>query len=174
MLQRRRDGWASDTAAIQCQSAGFRRTYIHKEHLIQEQTTPLTQCLFACLFALLLHVCLLMHTILLCSLYMHTIPLPPGMLCNNPFSLRLAPLMPCIALVISIICVCVYIYHHCRTPFSWTVLHAHHSPYFSLSHHSQDKAGSQSLLSRREVVSCECVSWCSDEGGYRGHYSDLT
>ena len=36
----------------------------------------------------------------LCSLYMHTIPLPPVMLRINPFSLRLAPLMPCIALVV--------------------------------------------------------------------------
>ena len=30
------------------------------------------------------------------------------------------------------------------------------------------------MQTRYEEVSCECVSWCSDEGGYRGHYSDLT
>ena len=42
------------------------------------------------------------------------------------------------------------------------------------SHHSQNKAHYQSEQSRAEEVSCECVSWCSDEGGYRGHYSDLT
>ena len=42
-----------------------------------------------------------------------------------------------------------------------SVLHAYHSPYYSLSHHSQWKADSHSRQSQAEEVSCECVSWCS-------------
>ena len=46
-------------------------------------------------------------TIISCSLYMQPIPLPPVMLRINPFSLRLAPLMPCITLVIILVRLCV-------------------------------------------------------------------
>ena len=69
---------------------------VHKKHLVQEENTPLTQCLLACLVTLLLFYMPADDTI---ALYMHTIPLPPVMLRINPFSLRLAPLMPCITLV---------------------------------------------------------------------------
>ena len=78
-----------------------KRFQVHKKHLVQEEITPYTDSMLTCMSFHTTSTCMpadAYNIIVLCSLYMHTIPLPPVMLCNNPLSLRLAPLMPCIAL----------------------------------------------------------------------------
>ena len=97
MLQRRRDGWTS-------RPQQFSATQQDSDALPSTQETPHTRRKHSTDSAYL-HVFSHYFYIMpaddtaLCSLYMHTIPLPHGMLRINPFSLRLAPLMPCIALV---------------------------------------------------------------------------
>ena len=89
MLQRRRDGWASETAEErQARLQQFSASQQDANVLPSTQETPHTRRKHS---TDSMPTCMSFHTTSMpadvCSRYMHTFSLPP--LCNNPFSLRL-------------------------------------------------------------------------------------